>query len=146
MYYVAFVCADDTSIGFTVPDIPGFTVDVDTTDMDDAVMEATAVLAGHLAEMKAAGIDIPKARSLSSIRTDPECAEDLADAIIVFLPALTPMGRTVRVNLSLDEGSLAIIDREAKERGLTRSRLVQEMAGALVQKEKNVSSYSPFWS
>lgn len=129
MYYVAFVHADADSIGFTVPDVPGFTADIETTDMDVAITEATKVLTGHLAEMDRA----PHARSIADIRADPACAQDLGEAsAIVLLPGLRPVGRVMRVNLSLDEGTLSMIDREAKERGITRSALVQAAAYALI--------------
>lgn len=132
MYYVAFACADDRSIGFTIPDIPGFAVDVETTDMDAAVSEATRILSVHLAELKAAGGIIPVPRPIDAIRADPGCADDLADAsAIIMLPALVTLGRTVRINLSLDEATLALIDRQAKDRGITRSAMVQAAARAM---------------
>lgn len=133
MYYVALVHADESSIGFTIPDIPGFTADIETSDMDAAISEATRILAAHLEELAKVG-PVPHARGITPIRRDPECAQELAEAsLIVFLPALRPMGRNVRVNLSLDENTLAIIDREAKDRGITRSALVQAATLALIE-------------
>ena len=114
--------------------VAGFTADVETTDMDAAIAEATRILSAHLEEVKAAGGAVAPARSIAQLRADPECADDLAKAsAIVFLPVLTALGRTVRVNLSLDEATLALIDREAKDRGITRSAMVQAAARAMAE-------------
>lgn len=145
MYYLALVHADDDSIGFTVPDVPGFTADVETTDMDAAIAEATRVLSAHLEEVKAAGGAVAPARSIAQLRADQECADDLAEAsAVVFLPVLTALGRTVRVNLSLDEATLALIDREAKDRGITRSAMVQAAARAMAESRAQPRKVNPF--
>lgn len=45
-----------------------------------------------------------------------------------MLPALMPFGRTKRVNLSIDENTLELIDKAANVRGLIRSAFVAEAA------------------
>lgn len=122
MYYLAFIFPDETGIGFTVPDVPGFTAHIETADLDMAVTEARAVLAAHLAEMIDAGAGLPRARALADLRADPDLATDWAEsASTIMLPAIVPAGRTMRVNLSFDENTLGLIDAAAAARGLTRS-------------------------
>lgn len=79
--------------------------------------------------MIASGGALPRARSLAELRATPELAEDFAEAdTTVMLPALMPFGRTKRVNLSIDENTLELIDKAASIRGLTRSAFVAEAA------------------
>lgn len=132
MHYLAFVFADATGFGFTCPDIPGFSAHIESDDLDIAVAEARAVLAAHLAMLIDAGGTLPIPRPLASLRDDPSLADDFAEAAAtMLLPALVPAGRTVRVNISLDENTLAIVDDAARARGLTRSAYLSEAARAM---------------
>ena len=134
-HYCAKVYVDDSGIGFTIPDLPGFVAHVETDDFDIAVSEARMVLAGHVAALLDAGGELPEPRNEVQI-LDDEVSENKAAAAadwaqcrrIVMLPALIPGGRTRRVNISIDEATLALIDRAAHERSLTRSALIAEAA------------------
>lgn len=129
MYYLAFVFTDAGGYGFTCPDVPGFTAHADTDDFAEAVSVARTVLASHVAAMVDAGATLPPARALEALRVAPDLAEDFAEAATtVMLPAIMPAGRTTRFNVSVDEAVLTMIDRAAKERGLTRSAFLVEAA------------------
>lgn len=129
MYYLTFVYDYGESWGFTCPDIPGFAADIPMRDFSDAVVEARAILASHLATLLDAGGNLPTARNLGDIRNDPKFAEDFDEAATtIMLPALVPAGRTMRVNLSFDENTLGLIDEAAKVRSLTRSAFLAEAA------------------
>ncbi len=133
MHYLAFVFADPTGFGFTCADVPGFTAHIETDDLDAAIIEARVVLAAHLAAMIDAGVEMPRTRSLTILRHDQDLAEDFAEAAAtILLPALVPVGRTRRVNLSFDENTLGLIDGAARERGLTRSAFLAEAAREMV--------------
>lgn len=133
-YFAAFVFRDADSLSFTCPDVPGFTAQVSTLDLDDAIGEARAVLAGHVAVLTDMGADPIVSRDVAALRADPELADDFAQAeCVVMIPALMPTGRSVRVNLSMDEAMLAAIDRSAKERKITRSAFVIEASRRLIE-------------
>lgn len=128
-YYLAFVYRDEAGFGFTVPDVEGFTAFAETSDFDAAASTARRVLAGHLASLIDSGRALPPARNLDDLRGDPDLAEDFAEATTtIMLPAIVPGGRTLRVNLSLDENTIGLIDSMASDRSLTRSAFVAEAA------------------
>lgn len=132
-HYFAFVFTDAGGYGFVAPDIPGFTAHAETEDFSEAVSIATRVLADHVAAMHDNRADLPAARSLAELRADPGLADDWAEAATtVMLPALIPAGRTLRINISLDENTLAQIDRQAAERSITRSAFLAEAARAYI--------------
>lgn len=133
-YFAAFVFRAGESLSFTCPDVPGFTAQVSTLDLDEAVGEARTVLAGHIAVLTDMGADPPVSRQIDALRADPELFDDFAQAqCVVMIPALLPTGRSVRVNLSMDEAILAAIDRSAKERKITRSAFVIEASRRLIE-------------
>jgi predicted RNase H-like HicB family nuclease len=128
-HYLTFVFADETGFGFTAPDIPGFTAHTETSDFDEAASEARTILATHIAAMIDAGIALPKARTLTELRADADLAEDWAEAeTTMMLPALVPAGRTKRINVTMDENTLDLLDRAARERKITRSAALAEAA------------------
>lgn len=133
MYYLALVIEAADGLDFICPDVPGFTAHSASRDFGEAVAVARQVLAGHLATLIDAGGELPRARDMAELRSDPEFVEDFAEAATtVLLPALVPAGRSVRVNLSLDENTLALMDSSARDRSLTRSAFVAEACRAFV--------------
>lgn len=129
MYYLALIFRDDEGYGFTVPDVPGFTAHAAKASLDEAVAVARGVLADHLASLVDAGLAVPDARAPEQVIADPDVREGLGDAVAtMLLPAVLPAGRTLRINISIDENMLALIDRAAGERKLTRSAFIAEAA------------------
>ena len=129
MYYTAIITTDAGGYGFVVPDIPGFTAHAETDDIEKAAAVARGVLANHLALLIDNGAELPKARSLKELQKDASLREDFEEAdAVMLLPALVPAGRTLRVNLTIDENTLDLIDRSAADRKLTRSAFIAEAA------------------
>jgi predicted RNase H-like HicB family nuclease len=128
MHYLALVFRDDVQgYGFTVPDIPGFTAHAENAGLDAALAVARRTLADHLAALVDAGLPIPEARAPEDVIEDPEVQEDLGGAVAsILLPAILPAGRTLRINITIDEATLALIDRAAADRNLTRSAFMAE--------------------
>jgi predicted RNase H-like HicB family nuclease len=85
--YVALVHKDDgTSYGVSFPDVPGCISAGDT--LEEALANAAEALGGHLALMRKDHDPIPRPRSAGAIKSDPELAADLEDAIVkVVTPA-----------------------------------------------------------
>ena len=68
-----------------------------------------------------------QARRPDEVLNDPDLIQDreLAD-FFTILPAIAPAGRTMRINVTIDEATLALADRAAGDRGLTRSAFIAE--------------------
>lgn len=129
MYYTALITTDAGGYGFTVPDVPGFTAHTDTDDLEKAAAVARRVLANHLALLLDSGQELPQSRTLKELQRDPSLKEDFDEVeLIMLLPALVPAGRTRRVNVTIDENTLDLIDRSAADRKLTRSAFIAEAA------------------
>jgi hypothetical protein len=75
------------------------------------------------------GLDMPEFRSLTSLRRDADFREAAEDVTILLLDVDLP-GRTVRVNITMDEGVLRRIDRAAGAAGETRSAFLVTAAKA----------------
>ncbi len=129
MHYLTFVYPDDTGFGFTCADVDGFTAYCKTTNFDTAALEAKRVLAAHLAVVLDRGGVLPVARDFAVLKKDAELEEDFHEAaMITYLPALLPAGRTKKITLTMDENTLHYVDAEAAARGLTRSAFLAEAA------------------
>lgn len=109
---------ENGAYGASFPDVPGCTTVA--RDLDGLVAKAPEVLAFHIDGLLEDGLASPTFRSLNDLRADPAFKDAAADAAIVLLD-YDPPGRTVRVNITLDEGMLHRIDRAAEAAGESRS-------------------------
>ncbi|GJL49913.1 type II toxin-antitoxin system HicB family antitoxin [Candidatus Nitrospira salsa] len=115
MDYIAIIHKDDGShYGVSFPDFPGCITAGRT--VDDAKDMATEALALHVEGLQEDGEDIPKPSSLEAIMQSPEFADGVA-----FLVSLQQPDRTVRVNLTMTERELQVIDAAAAAQGMKRS-------------------------
>lgn len=97
--------------GFSVffPDLPGCTSAGRT--VNEAVLNAEEALSGHLIVSAEYGDDISPPTPLDELLEDAD--EDEVARILVRTEA---PGKAVRLNITLDEGLVAAIDRVAKNR------------------------------
>lgn len=97
--------------GFSVffPDLPGCTSAGST--MNEAAVNAEEALGGHLLELAEGGDDVPAPTELDQLKHDPQL-----DAIGIILVRAELPGKSVRVNITLDECLIAAIDRIARNR------------------------------
>jgi predicted RNase H-like HicB family nuclease len=102
---------EKASPGYSVffPDIPGCVSAGNT--IQDAAINAEEALAGHILVATEHGEEIPAARALDSIERDPDVEEVARILVRADLP-----GKAQRINITLDEGLIAAIDRVAKNR------------------------------
>jgi DNA end-binding protein Ku len=124
MQVVAMIHYEGDAYGVSFPDFPGCTTVAD--DLDSAVAKAAEVLAFH-AEGLAEDGPLPRPRSLSELKSDPDFCEDAKDAVLVLVP-YEPPTRAVRINITLEESLLARIDRSADAASETRSGYLAEAA------------------
>ena len=97
--------------GYSVffPDLPGCTSAGDT--LHEAALGAEEALSGHLAVSAEHGDDVLSPRDLDAVERDPD-----VDEVARILVRGERPGKAVRVQISMDEGLLARIDRVAKNR------------------------------
>jgi predicted RNase H-like HicB family nuclease len=126
MQIVAIIHKSVGTYGVSFPDLPGC-IAAGTTEQE-ALTNAAAAVAFHIEHMSDHGDVLPMPRALDQLRADPEFAADFDGHVAVALVPYTPPGKTVRINITIDEHLLAAIDRAAKDSGSTRSGLLAEAA------------------
>ena len=116
MDYIAYLHKDRNSdFGVSFPDFPGCITAGRT--LDEAHRMAAEALTLHIAGMIEDGEPIPAPSSMDALVRDPARRGALA-----FLVHVNPgTGKTVRVNITVREGQIELIDRLASEAGMTRS-------------------------
>lgn len=119
VHYPAIIerAGDGYSVFF--PDLPGCTSAGAT--LQEAALGAEEALSGHLAVSIEHGDPVPAPSDLDVIERDP----DVEEVARILVRGERP-GRAVRVQVSIDEGLLARIDRVASN----RSRFLADAARA----------------
>jgi predicted RNase H-like HicB family nuclease len=121
-YYIGIVHKDeDSSYGIAFPDLPGcFSAGEDLVELERNSVEAI--------ELYLDGVEIEKFPSsdMTAIRAGLDA--DDRDAMLMAVPFVRSSGRTVRVNFTVDAGTLAAIDEAAKRRKLSRSAFLVSAA------------------
>lgn len=119
VHYPAIIERAGDSYSVFFPDLPGCTSAGDT--LQAAALGAEEALSGHLAVSIEHGDAIPDPSDFDAVEADPE-----VDEVARILVRGERPGRAVRVQVSIDEGLLARIDRVAKN----RSRFLADAARA----------------
>jgi predicted RNase H-like HicB family nuclease len=109
LYYPAIIERGRHGYGVFFPDLPGCTSAGDT--QTEAAINAEEALAGHLLVSEQYGDELPDPSELDSIPRDPE-----VDEVARLLVRGERRGKAVRINITLDEGLLAAIDKVAENR------------------------------
>ena len=127
MRYIAFIHKEDNSVfGVSFPDFPGCISAGDS--LDEALLNASEALQGHVQMMEADGDHVPGPRSADDIMKDTSLIEEREGAIISAVPLVRDRGSTTRINVSLDLGLLEAIDDAARARKQTRSAFLASAA------------------
>lgn len=115
--------------GISFPDFPG--VASSGRSVDEAMERGRATLAFHIQGMLEDGEALPVMRSLNDLRADRDVGDAIKsrEAFLIQVPIELP-GKQVRVNISIDDGLLAAIDRTAEREGKTRSGFIAEATQA----------------
>ncbi|TGD97990.1 type II toxin-antitoxin system HicB family antitoxin [Methylobacterium nonmethylotrophicum] len=124
---VMLIHGEPGNYGASFPDFPGATTGAD--DLDTLYDKAAEMLAFHVGGMIEDGLEVPLVRSLDALRDDPLFREDAADGMVGILDVDLP-GKTVRVNLTMNESDLRRIDRAAAAAHETRSGWLVRAANA----------------
>jgi predicted RNase H-like HicB family nuclease len=124
---VMLIHEEDDAFGASFPDFPGATTVAG--DPDTLYRKAGEMLAFHVTGMAEDGETIPHVRTLAELLADPEFREDSAGAMLALIHVELP-GRSVRVNISMEEALLRLIDRAAEATGESRSAYLARAAKA----------------
>lgn len=103
MHYVAFAHTDDSpGFGVNSLDAPGCATQGDR--IDDALRLNRKALAFHVAGMSEDGEAIPETRDTHRIEADPSLDEWREGATLAYVPPISDMDSSKRVNVSIDLG------------------------------------------
>lgn len=109
VYYPAIIERGRRGFGVFFPDLPGCTSAGDT--VTEAALNAEEALAGHILVSEEYGDALPDPSALDALPNDPD-----VDEVARLLVRAERKGKAVRINITLDEGLLAAIDKVAANR------------------------------
>ena len=126
MRYPVIIHKDpDGDYGVTVPDLPGCFTAGDT--VDDAIVQAAEAIECHIEGLVLDGEDSSNTPySIEFHQKNPDYADGVWALVSVTLDKLP--GESRRVNITMPELLLALIDQHAKQHGETRSRFIAQAA------------------
>jgi predicted RNase H-like HicB family nuclease len=121
--YIATIHDENGVIGISFPDFPGCVTTA--SDMRSAIERGAQVKALHIDGMIEDGEPLPEPRSVERLRADEP---EWMDGVLLALIPVEVSGKALRVNISLDEGLLSLIDKAAARAGQTRSGFLASAA------------------
>jgi predicted RNase H-like HicB family nuclease len=135
MDYIAYLHKEGKSdFGVSFPDFPGCVTA--GKSLDEARRRAPEALAFHMAGMMEDGEKIPKPSKIDDLAGDP----NRQNAVAFLVTADFKKARTVRVNVTARENQIELIDRLARQAGMTRSAyMVQAATSGLAYKKREGS-------
>lgn len=129
MRYPVVLHKDSNSdYGVTVPDLPGcFSAG---GSFDDALQQVVEAIECHLEGLLLDGEPIPAPKPIEFHQSNPDYAGGIWAFVTVDITKLS--GKTRRVNITLPERVLNLMDKYANEHGESRSGLIAEAAIAYI--------------
>lgn len=123
MRYPVVIHKDEASDhGVTVPDLPGcFSAGA---TLDEALTEVVEAIECHLEGMLQDGEPIPTPDTLEHHQANPNFADGIWAFVTVDLSKLS--GKSRRVNITVPERLLTLMDQYASQHGETRSGLIAQ--------------------
>jgi len=139
-FYPALLVGDvsgpaDAGLGVVLPDLPGCVTQGDTPQ--HAAEMALEALALHIESMVEDGEALPEPSPPNAV---PDWVDPAETTVVTHLlvPVELP-GRSIRVNITMDENLLQRADRAASEQGMTRSGLLAEAVRAWLRESRRGS-------
>jgi len=118
----------ESDYGVTVPDLPGCFSAGET--VDEALTEAVEAIELHLDGMLQDNEPLPTPQSIEVHRQNPEYTGGVWALVTVDLSKIS--GKAKRVNITLPERLLTVMDQYAAQRGETRSGLIAQATMAYI--------------
>ena len=125
----------ESDYGVTVPDLPGCFSAGET--LDEALQEVVEAIECHLEGLLLDGEPIPPPKTIEYHQGNPDYAEGVWAFVTVDITKLS--GKTRRVNVTLPERVLTMMDKYATEHGETRSGLITQAAIEYVASRQEVA-------
>ncbi len=125
----------ESDYGVTVPDLPGCFSAGET--LDEALQEAAEAIECHLEALLLDGEPIPPPKSIELHQSNPDYAGGVWAFVTVDITKLS--GKTRRVNITLPERVLNLMDRYADEHGESRSGLIAQAAIEFIASRERVA-------
>lgn len=126
----------DSDYGVTVPDLPGCYSAGDT--LDEALQEAVEAIECHIEGLLMDEEPVPLPETVEYHRSNPDYADGVWAIVTVDISRLS--GKTKRVNVTLPERILTLMDRYAMEHGETRSGLIAQAAVEYIASRRKATS------
>jgi predicted RNase H-like HicB family nuclease len=84
-HYIAIIedAGPDTAVGVWFPDLPGCTSAGD--DIDEALRNAPEALELYAESLETNGKPLPRPRTLTELKTDPEIADDIRTYMVALI-------------------------------------------------------------
>jgi len=114
----------DSNYGVTVPDIPGCFSAGDT--MDDALTQVVEAIECHIEGLLLDKEPLPMPKSIEHHQNNPDYTEGTWAVVSVDLSKLS--GKSKRVNITIPERLLTLVDQYASRHGETRSGFIAQAA------------------
>jgi len=134
MRYPVVIHKDSNSdYGVSVPDLSGCFSAGET--LDEALQEVTEAIECHLEGLLMDGESIPVPHSIEYYQSDSDYAGGIWAVVTIDLAKLS--GKTTRVNITLPERVLNLMDKFAAENGETRSGLIAQAAIEYIAAREN---------
>ena len=132
MEYIAYLHKDRKSdFGVSFPDFPGCVTA--GRSLEEARRKAPEALAFHIAGMLEDGETIPKPSTMDDLAGDPGRENAIAFLVTVDFGK----SKTVHINVTARENQIEMIDRLARQAGMTRSAyMVQSATSGVVLKKR----------
>ena len=118
--FISLLYPGDGTVDVVFPDFPGCVTQGDT--MEDAMQTAAEALSFHISGMVADGEPLPAASTMDTILANPETGPG---GVAAYIETAIP-GKTIPVNVSMDENLVKQIEAVAGKRG--RSKFLADAA------------------
>lgn len=123
MRYPVVIHKDPNSdYGVTVPDLPGCFSAGDT--IDDALVQVVEAIECHIEGLMEDEEPIPTPHNIEHHRDDPRYADGIWAVVTIDITKLS--GKSRRVNITLPERLLTLMDQYAAQHAETRSGLIAQ--------------------
>ena len=114
----------DSDYGVTVPDLPGCFSAGET--MDDALDQVVEAIELHIESMLLDSEPIPAPHTVELHKDNPDFANGIWALVAVDITKIS--GKSQRVNVTIPERILTLVDAYAQRNGKTRSGFIAEAA------------------
>ncbi len=125
----------ESDYGVTVPDLPGCFSAGET--LDEALLEVVEAIECHLEGLLIDGESIPTPQSVEHHQSNPDYADGVWALVTIDLAKLS--GKSKRVNVTLPERVLKLMDKYASDNGETRSGLITQATLEYIASHEDVT-------